>query len=36
MSMINKEVSDFSLQAYHNNDFKTVSKKDILGKWSLQ
>lgn len=35
MSLINKEVSDFSVQAYHNNDFKTVTKNDILGKWSV-
>lgn len=35
MSMINKEVSDFTVQAYQNNEFKTVSKKDILGKWSV-
>ncbi len=35
MSMINKEISDFSVQAYHNNDFKTVTKQDILGRWSV-
>ena len=35
MSLINKEVSDFKVQAYVNNDFKEVSKKDILGKWSV-
>ena len=35
MSMINKEVSDFKVQAYHNGEFKTVTKADILGKWSV-
>ena len=35
MSMINKEVKDFKVQAYQNGEFKTVSKKDILGKWSV-
>lgn len=35
MSMINKEVSDFSVQAYQNEQFKTVTKADILGKWSV-
>lgn len=35
MSMINKEVNDFSVQAFVNNDFVSVSKKDILGKWSV-
>ncbi len=35
MSMINKEVADFSVQAFVNNNFETVTKKDILGKWSV-
>lgn len=35
MSLINKEVSAFSVQAYVNNGFKTVTKGDILGKWSV-
>ena len=35
MSMINKEISDFKVQAFYGNDFKTVSKDDILGKWSV-
>ena len=32
MSMINKEVNDFSVQAYQNGEFKTVTKADIHGK----
>ena len=35
MSMINKEVNAFTAQAYVNNSFKTVTKEDILGKWSV-
>ena len=35
MSMINKEISDFRTYAYYENDFKFVSKEDILGKWSV-
>ncbi len=35
MSLIKKEVSDFSVQAYQNNEFRTVTKADILGKWSV-
>ncbi len=35
MSLINKEVSDFSVQAYQNGEFKTVTKDDILGQWSI-
>lgn len=29
MSLINKEVSDFSVQAFQNNEFKTVTKADL-------
>ena len=35
MSIINKEVNDFSVQAYVGDKFKTVTKSDILGKWSV-
>ena len=35
MSLINKEVSDFSVQAFQNNEFKTVTKADLHGKWSV-
>ncbi len=35
MSLINKEISDFSVQAYRNGEFVTVTKADVLGKWGL-
>ena len=35
MSLINKEVSDFTVQAFQDNAFKTVTKADIAGKWSV-
>lgn len=35
MSLINKEISDFSVQAYAQGEFKTVRKEDVLGKWSV-
>ena len=35
MSIINKEINHFSVQAYVNDSFKTVTKADILGKWSV-
>jgi len=35
MSLINKEVSPFSVQAYYDNTFKTVTKNDLMGKWSV-
>ena len=34
MSMIQKEISDFRVQAYHQGAFQTVSKADVLGKWA--
>ncbi len=35
MSLINKEVSEFKVQAFHEDAFKEVTKQDILGKWSV-
>lgn len=35
MSMIQKEIGEFSVNAYHEGAFITVSKGDILGKWSV-
>ena len=35
MSLINKKLEDFTVQAYHDGDFKEVSLTDIQGKWSV-
>lgn len=35
MSMINKEVADFKTNAFQNGEFKTVTKEDVMGKWSV-
>ena len=35
MSLIQKEIADFSVQCYQNNAFRTVAKADVLGKWSI-
>lgn len=35
MSLIHREVPDFTLWAYADNNFKQVSKQDILGKWTV-
>ena len=35
MSLIQKEIADFSVQCYQNNAFRTVAKADVLGKWSV-
>jgi peroxiredoxin (alkyl hydroperoxide reductase subunit C) len=33
--MIQKEVSDFTVEAFHNKAFKTVTRADLLGHWSV-
>lgn len=35
MSLIGKTIEDFKVQAYVNNEFKEVTKEDVLGKWSV-
>ena len=35
MSLINKEIGEFSVQAFQNNAFHTVTREDVLGKWSV-
>ena len=35
MSLINKELNDFKLNVYQDDTFKTLTKKDLLGKWSV-
>ena len=35
MSLIGQEVTDFKVQYYQGNEFKEVTKEDILGKWSV-
>lgn len=35
MSQIGKQVVDFEVQAFVNNQFETVKKEDVLGKWSV-
>ncbi|MCB1172125.1 MAG: peroxiredoxin [Leptospiraceae bacterium] len=35
MSLINKPIPEFSVQAFHNGDFKTISSADVKGKWSV-
>lgn len=32
---INEQIVDFRVQAYHNGEFKTVSRKEVLGKWAV-
>ncbi len=35
MSQIGKQIVDFKVEAFVNNDFKTFIKEDVLGKWSI-
>lgn len=35
MSLIGKEISDFTVQAYADGNFKEISKTDVTGKWSV-
>ena len=34
-TLINTSVPEFKVQAYVNNTFKTVTTKDLAGKWSI-
>jgi peroxiredoxin len=34
-TLINTKLTDFKLQAYHNDAFKTVTQNDLKGKWSI-
>lgn len=33
--IINSQVPEFKVQAFHNGNFKTVSNEDIAGKWAI-
>jgi len=33
--IINSQIADFKVQAYHNGSFKTVSNEDLKGKWAI-
>lgn len=35
MSLIGKEIVEFNVQSFFNNDFHHVTKQDVLGKWSI-
>lgn len=35
MSLINKKVSDFTVQAYQNGEFKQVTQDSLKGHWSV-
>ena len=35
MSMINKSIPEFTAEAFHNGEFKTITSNDVKGKWSI-
>ncbi|MEY9868171.1 peroxiredoxin [Peribacillus sp. B2I2] len=35
MSLINKQVEDFKVQAYHAGEFKEFTLEDVKGKWAV-
>ena len=35
MSLINKEIVDFKVQAFVDGEFREITKADVLGKWSV-
>jgi peroxiredoxin (alkyl hydroperoxide reductase subunit C) len=35
MSIINSQIPQFKVQAYHEGAFKEISNKDLAGKWSI-
>lgn len=34
-TIINSQIPEFKVQTFHKGDFKTISKEDVLGKWSV-
>jgi peroxiredoxin (alkyl hydroperoxide reductase subunit C) len=35
MSLINSQIPEFKVQAYHEGAFKEISNKDVAGKWAI-
>lgn len=35
MAKINQSIPEFSAQAFHNGEFKTITSEDVKGKWSI-
>lgn len=34
-TIINSQLPEFKVEAYHNGEFKTITDKDVLGKWAI-
>ncbi len=35
MSILNKQLPEFKVDAFHNGEFKTVTSDDVKGKWAI-
>ena len=35
MSMIGKQIPEFKVEAFHDGEFRTITDKDVRGKWSV-
>lgn len=35
MAKINQSIPEFTTEAFHNGEFKTISSEDVKGKWSI-
>lgn len=35
MARINQTIPEFTAQAYHNGEFRTITSEDVKGKWSI-
>ena len=33
--IINSQLPEFKVQAFHNGEFKTISSEDVKGKWAI-
>ena len=33
--IINSQLPEFSVKAFQNGEFKTVTSQDVLGKWAI-
>lgn len=34
-TLINTQIQDFKVQAFHNNEFKEITQEDLKGRWSV-
>ncbi len=35
MPIINRNIPEFSVDAYHNGEFKTITSEDVKGQWAI-